>query len=64
MELGADALERLGIAVGVLLIAVGIVVLADLPAALATGIGVALGQTVGALGSVGIGAGLVLLARR
>lgn len=64
MELDADTLELLGTVVGAMLVAVGLAVLVDLPTALATGVGVAIGQGVGAVGSIVLGAGLVLLVRR
>ncbi len=64
MEIETDTLEVLGIAAGAALIAIGLAVLVDLPAALATGIGVALGQFLGGVGSVLLGTGLVLLVRR
>lgn len=59
-----DALSVLGTVVGVGVLLVGLAALVDLPTALAIGIGVALGQALGGVGSVVLGAGLVLLVRR
>lgn len=64
MEVETDVLEILGIGVGVALVAVGVAVLVGLPTTIAAGIGVALGQVLGGMGSVALGAGLVLLVRR
>lgn len=58
-----DTLEPVGIAVGVLLVLVGLATVAGMPWTTKATMAAAAVQVVGALGTAAIGAGLVWLAR-
>ena len=61
----ADRLEPLGIGFGVLLVLIGLATIVGTPWAYKSGgIGVTIGQILGALGAIGIGAGIAWLARQ
>jgi hypothetical protein len=58
-----DTLEPIGIAVGVLLVLVGLATVAGMPWTTKATVAAAAVQVVGALGTAAIGAGLVWLSR-
>lgn len=61
MNVLEDPLSPLGVGVGVLLVLVGIATLLGTPWAYQSGIVVAIGQILGALAAIAIGAGLAWL---
>lgn len=61
----ADTLERLGVGFGVLFVLIGVATLAGTPWSHSSGSAIVmLGQILGALGAVAIGAGLAWLTRK